>query len=148
MLSDNFGRRFSYLRLSITDVCNFRCNYCLPDGYQCDQPRDFMSLTEIKRLTTAFAQLGTEKIRITGGEPALRKDLPEIITACKETQGIKKVAVTTNGFKLTEHLPQWLDAGIDAINISLDSYHQALDKAGNVISSRSICFYYKNCYQG
>ena len=121
MLTDNFGRRFSYLRLSITDVCNFSCNYCLPDGYQCDQPRDFLSLCEIKRITKAFAELGTEKIRITGGEPALRKDLPEIIRVCKETPGIKTVAITSNGFKLPEHLPQWLDAGIDAINISIDS---------------------------
>ncbi len=121
MLTDNFGRRFSYLRLSITDVCNFSCNYCLPDGYQCDQPRDFLSLCEIKRVAKAFAELGTEKIRITGGEPALRKDLPEIIRICKETSGIKKVAITSNGFKLPEHLPQWLDAGIDAINISIDS---------------------------
>ncbi|MFT7009606.1 MAG: cyclic pyranopterin phosphate synthase [Colwellia sp.] len=121
MLTDNFGRRFSYLRLSITDVCNFSCNYCLPDGYQCDQPRDFLSLLEIKRLTKSFAELGTEKIRITGGEPALRKDLPEIIRICKETPGIKTVAITSNGFKLPEHLPQWLDAGIDAINISIDS---------------------------
>lgn len=121
MLTDNYGRRFSYLRLSITDVCNFSCTYCLPDGYQCDQPRDFLSLCEIKRLTKAFAELGTEKIRITGGEPALRKDLPKIIQICKETPGIKKVAITSNGFKLPEHLPQWLDAGIDAINISIDS---------------------------
>ena len=121
MLTDNYGRRFSYLRLSITDVCNFSCTYCLPDGYQCDQPRDFLSLCEIKRLTKAFAELGTEKIRITGGEPALRKDLPEIIQICKETPGIKKVAITSNGFKLPENLPQWLDAGIDAINISIDS---------------------------
>lgn len=121
MLTDNFGRRFSYLRLSITDVCNFSCTYCLPDGYQCDQPRDFLSLCEIKRIAKSFAELGTEKIRITGGEPALRKDLPEIIRICKETPGIKKVAITSNGFKLPEHLPQWLDAGIDAINISIDS---------------------------
>lgn len=121
MLTDNFGRRFSYLRLSITDVCNFSCNYCLPDGYQCDQPRDFLSLSEIKRIAKAFAELGTEKIRITGGEPALRKDLPEIIRICKETPGIKKVAITSNGFKLPDHLPHWLDAGIDAINISIDS---------------------------
>jgi len=121
MLTDNFGRRFSYLRLSITDVCNFSCTYCLPDGYQCDQPRDFLSIPEIKRITKAFAELGTEKIRITGGEPALRKDLPEIIQICKETPGIKKVAITSNGFKLPEHLPLWLEAGIDAINISIDS---------------------------
>jgi len=121
MLTDNFGRRFSYLRLSITDVCNFSCNYCLPDGYQCDQPRNFMSPIEIKNLVQAFAQLGTEKIRITGGEPSLRKDLPEIIAVCKQTQGIKKVAITSNGYKLPTHLPLWLDAGIDAINISIDS---------------------------
>lgn len=93
----------------------------MPDGYQCDQPRDFMSLSEIKRLTAAFAGLGTQKIRITGGEPALRKDLPDIIAACKQTQGIEKVAITSNGFKLPQHLPQWLGAGIDAINISIDS---------------------------
>jgi cyclic pyranopterin phosphate synthase len=80
-----------------------------------------MSLPEIKRLATAFAGLGTQKIRITGGEPALRKDLPDIIAACKQTNGIEKVAITSNGFKLPQHLPQWLDAGIDAINISIDS---------------------------
>ncbi len=121
MLTDNFGRKFYYLRLSITDVCNFRCNYCLPDGYECNQDRNFLTLPEIKRVANAFAQMGTEKIRITGGEPSLRKDLPEIIAACKQTQGIKKVAITSNGFKLPEHLPSWLDAGIDAINISIDS---------------------------
>jgi len=121
MLTDNFGRRFYYLRLSITDVCNFRCNYCLPDGYQCDNNRDFLRVDEIARLAKGFAELGTEKIRITGGEPSLRKDLPEIINICKQTSGIKKVALTSNGFKLPEHLPSWLDAGIDAINISIDS---------------------------
>ncbi len=121
MLTDNFGRRFYYLRLSITDVCNFRCNYCLPDGYQCDNTRNFLRVDEIARLAKAFAELGTEKIRITGGEPSLRKDLPEIINICKQTSGIKKVALTSNGFKLPEHLPHWLDAGIDAINISIDS---------------------------
>ncbi|MCJ8322207.1 MAG: GTP 3',8-cyclase MoaA [Colwellia sp.] len=121
MLTDNFGRRFYYLRLSITDVCNFRCDYCLPDGYKCDNDRDFLSLPEIKRIANAFSQLGTEKIRITGGEPSLRKDLPEIIHTCKQTAGIKSVAITSNGYKLPQHLPSWLDAGIDAINISIDS---------------------------
>jgi len=121
MLTDNFGRRFYYLRLSITDVCNFKCDYCLPNGYQCDHDRDFLSLPEIKRLARGFSQLGTEKIRITGGEPSLRKDLPEIIAACKDTPGIKKVAITSNGYKLPQHLPAWLDAGMDAMNISIDS---------------------------
>lgn len=122
MLTDNFGRKFYYLRLSITDVCNFRCNYCLPDGYQCDHDRDFLSAQEIQRITKAFAELGTEKIRITGGEPSLRKDLPDIIHAVKQTEGIKKVALTTNGYKLPEHLPTWLDAGLDSVNISIDSF--------------------------
>lgn len=121
MLQDNFGRRFYYLRLSITDVCNFRCEYCLPDGYQCDHDRDFLSLPEISRLAKGFAGLGTEKIRITGGEPSLRKDLPEIIQTCKQTKGIKTVALTSNGYKLTKHLPIWADAGLDALNISIDS---------------------------
>ncbi|KGK00621.1 GTP 3',8-cyclase MoaA [Thalassotalea sp. ND16A] len=121
MLQDNFGRRFYYLRLSITDVCNFRCNYCLPDGYQCDNDRDFLKLAEIKRIATGFASLGTEKIRITGGEPSLRKDLAEIIQACKQTDGIKTVALTSNGYKLEQQLPIWTDAGLDALNISIDS---------------------------
>ncbi len=121
MLTDNFGRKFYYLRLSITDVCNFRCNYCLPDGYQCDNDRDFLSLPEIKRIARAFGEMGTEKIRITGGEPSLRKDLPQIIATCKQTKNIKKVAITTNGYKLPEHFANWYDAGIDAINVSIDS---------------------------
>ncbi|WP_371378106.1 GTP 3',8-cyclase MoaA [Thalassotalea aquiviva] len=121
MLEDAFGRRFYYLRLSITDVCNFRCTYCLPEGYQCDHDRNFLSLAEIGRIAQGFAQLGTEKIRITGGEPSLRKDLPQIISACKQTQGIKTVALTSNGYKLAQQFPTWLDAGIDAINISIDS---------------------------
>ena len=121
MLTDNFGRRFYYLRLSITDVCNFKCNYCLPDGYQCTSDRDFLSLEEIKCLTQSFAGLGTEKIRITGGEPSLRKDLTKIIETCKATDGIKTVALTSNGYKLPQHLPQWIDAGLDALNISIDS---------------------------
>ncbi len=121
MLTDNFGRKFYYLRLSITDVCNFRCNYCLPDGYQCDNDRNFLALPEIARIAKAFGEMGTEKIRITGGEPSLRKDLPEIIASCKQTPNIKKVAITSNGYKLPEHIHSWLDAGIDAINVSIDS---------------------------
>ncbi|WP_448214145.1 GTP 3',8-cyclase MoaA [Colwellia sp. MEBiC06753] len=121
MLQDAFGRRFNYLRLSITDVCNFRCQYCLPDGYQCDHDRQFLTLTEIQKIAEVFAYLGTKKIRITGGEPSLRKDLPAIIAACKQTKGIEQVAITTNGYKLPSQLPLWLDAGLDALNISIDS---------------------------
>lgn len=121
MLQDNFGRRFHYLRLSITDLCNFRCNYCLPEGNACDSPRNFLNLTEIGTLVAAFARLGTSKVRITGGEPALRKDLPEIIRRCKHTPGIEKVALTTNGFSLVRQIDELKEAGLDAINVSADS---------------------------
>lgn len=121
MLQDSLGRQFHYLRLSITDVCNFKCSYCLPDGYQCDTERDFLSVPEIKRIVAGFAQLGTSKIRITGGEPALRKDLPDIIRACKQTVGITQVALTTNGFNLEHQIESWVAAGLDSLNVSIDS---------------------------
>lgn len=121
MLEDKFGRRFHYLRLSVTDVCNFSCEYCLPDGYQCDSPRDFLDLQEIQRICLGFARLGTSKIRITGGEPSLRKDLPEIIRICANTPGVEHVAITTNGYRLPTHITAWAKAGLDSINVSIDS---------------------------
>jgi cyclic pyranopterin phosphate synthase len=121
MLEDKFGRRFQNLRLSITDVCNFKCNYCLPDGYTCDTCRDFLALPEIKTLVNGFASLGTSKVRITGGEPSLRKDLSEIINACASAKGIKHVAMTSNGYKLESDIHKWVDAGLDSLNISIDS---------------------------
>ncbi len=121
MLEDKFGRRFHYLRLSITDVCNFNCRYCLPDGYQCDTDRNFLSKDEIATITSAFAALGTSKIRITGGEPSLRKDLPEIIKICASTPGIQDVAITTNGYRLPQQIDSWIDAGLTALNVSIDS---------------------------
>lgn len=121
MLQDNFGRQFHYLRLSITEMCNFRCNYCLPDGNECDTSKDNMTLAEITTLVQAFARLGTSKIRITGGEPSLRKDLIDIISICKNTLGIEKVAMTTNAFRLNKDVRKYKDAGLDALNVSVDS---------------------------
>jgi cyclic pyranopterin phosphate synthase len=120
-LQDTFGRKFKYLRLSITEICNFRCNYCLPDGNSCDTPTGGLSLKEIDTLVKAFAQLGTTKIRITGGEPALRKDLNDIIRLCKQTDGIETVALTTNAFRLNKDAQLYKDAGLDALNVSADS---------------------------
>lgn len=120
-LSDNFGRKFYYLRLSITDVCNFKCEYCLPDGYQHKNKACFLSVDEIRRTAEAFAKVGTQKVRITGGEPGLRKDLPQIIRAIKNVDGIKKIAMTTNGYNLAKHAQAWKDAGLNQINISVDS---------------------------
>jgi GTP 3',8-cyclase len=120
-LIDNFDRKFEYLRLSITDVCNFKCNYCLPDGYQRTHEKQFLSTEEIRNLVNAFAELGTKKVRITGGEPSLRKDFTQIIAAISSTAGIEKVATTTNGFNLSSNAQAWFDAGLDAINVSVDS---------------------------
>jgi len=120
-LSDSFGRKFYYLRLSITDVCNFKCEYCLPDGYKHTQKNCFISLDEIRRTVTAFAAVGTQKVRITGGEPALRKDLTQIIEAIAAIPQIKKIAMTTNGYNLAKKAQEWYDAGLNQINISVDS---------------------------
>lgn len=120
-LVDNFNRKFEYLRLSITDVCNFKCNYCLPDGYQRTHKKQFLSESEIKNLVCAFAELGTKKVRITGGEPSLRKDFTAIISTIAEIPGIEKLATTSNGFSLQKNAQQWFAAGLNGINVSVDS---------------------------
>jgi GTP 3',8-cyclase len=120
-LQDNFGRRFHYLRLSITDACNFKCTYCLPDGYQSQGNSPFLSLSEIELLLGAFSQMGTQKVRITGGEPSLRKDFIDIIGLAANTPNIKTVATTTNGYRLAKNAQAWYDAGLRRINVSIDS---------------------------
>ena len=121
-LTDRFNRQFTYLRLSLLERCNFRCSYCLPDGNDCDTHNaNDLTLAEIRRLLTAFAMLGTRKIRLTGGEPALRQDLTEIIALSKNIPGIEQVALTTNGFNLQRKLHGWVDAGLDSLNLSVDS---------------------------
>ena len=122
MLKDSFGRQFPYIRLSITDVCNFKCGYCLPNGYQVDKSdnRKFLHLDEIRRLAIVFSKLGVSKIRITGGEPTVRKDFFEIIKILKDA-GIKKVTITTNGYHLDKKAKMLVDSGLNGINISIDS---------------------------
>ena len=122
-LEDSFGRKFPYIRMSITDVCNFKCGYCLPNGYQVDKGdnRKFLHLDEIKRLAKCFSELGVCKIRITGGEPTVRKDFFDIIKILKFEAGIKKVVITTNGYHLDRKAKQLVDSGLSGINISIDS---------------------------
>ena len=120
-LEDGFSRRFHYLRLSVTDVCNFRCAYCLPDGYRPDGRKSFLSLDEIRRVVAGFAAMGTRKVRLTGGEPSLRRDFTAIIETVANTPGIEKVAMTTNGYRLKERAQEWFDAGLNALNVSVDS---------------------------
>lgn len=121
MLTDRFGREFPYLRLSLTDVCNFSCSYCLPDGYQCHEHADFLSVDEIARLVRAFAGLGVWKVRLTGGEPTTRKDFVDIARAVANVAGIKRLAMTTNGWSIKRDLKRWQQAGVNALNISVDS---------------------------
>ena len=120
-LIDPYGRQFPYLRLSLTDVCNFSCSYCLPDGYQCETKPSPLSLSEIKRLVNAFAELGTWKIRLTGGEPTIRKEFQSILKLVSATPGIDQVAMTTNGYKLKEKIESWVENGLTHLNVSVDS---------------------------
>lgn len=120
-LIDGFGRRFQYLRLSITEVCNFRCTYCLPDGYQKTVSRPFLTVPEIGRLVDVFAGLGVGKVRLTGGEPSVRRDTAEIIRRVRDTPGIDKVAITTNGWNLARTIDAWNAAGLTNLNVSVDS---------------------------
>lgn len=122
-LSDAFARKFYYLRLSVTDVCNFRCHYCLPQGYRPSGVRNkgFLTLDEISRVVRVFASMGTEKVRLTGGEPSLRRDFADIIAFVAQYPEIRQIAVTTNGYRLARDVRQWRAAGLTAINVSIDS---------------------------
>ncbi|MGL5365566.1 MAG: radical SAM protein, partial [Plesiomonas shigelloides] len=88
-LKDTFDRGFYYLRLSITDVCNFRCSYCLPDGYRPQANTSFLRADEARRIAQAFIALGTDKIRLTGGEPTLRRDFISIASSISELPGLR-----------------------------------------------------------
>ena len=123
VLKDNFGRKFPYIRLSISDVCNFKCGYCLPDGYKIDKSdnRSFLNIEEIGRLAKALSELGVSKIRLTGGEPTVRKDFFEIVKIIKKNSGIKKTVMTTNGYRLDKIADNIKNSGLDGINISIDS---------------------------
>ena len=120
-LVDTYDRAFPYLRLSITDVCNFRCEYCLPNGYVSQGKPKFLDLEEIRRLVTAFAGLGVWKIRLTGGEPSVRRDFTDIINLVSQIPGIETMAFTTNGYRLKDNAQKWFEAGMRTINVSLDS---------------------------
>ena len=130
ILKDSFGRKFPYIRLSISDVCNFKCGYCLPNGYQVDKNdrTKFLHLNEIKRLAKCFSELGVKKIRVTGGEPTVRKDFFDIIKVLKFESGIQNVSITTNGYKLDKKAEQLVYSGLTGINISIDSLDREIFK--------------------
>lgn len=120
-LRDTFGRRIEYLRLSVTERCNFRCLYCLPQGCPVETGSPVLSLPEIERLAHAFARLGVWKVRLTGGEPTLRRDIAEIVACVAAVPGIRRVGLTTNGYRLLELAPTLRDAGLASLNVSVDS---------------------------
>lgn len=121
-LIDSFGRDFHYLRLSVTDVCNFRCVYCLPNGYQKpERAEEPLTVDEIRNLVAGFAELGLWKVRLTGGEPTVRRDFLELAAAVAATPGIRKVALTTNGYRLKQLASELRHAGITSLNVSVDS---------------------------
>jgi cyclic pyranopterin phosphate synthase len=116
---DASGRRISYLRLSLTDRCNFRCSYCAPQGP--DRCADPLGRAELARLVGVFARLGVRRVRLTGGEPTLRRDLLEVVRDVRATPGVEEVALTTNGHLLSALAAPLRDAGVTRLNVSLDT---------------------------
>jgi len=121
-LRDQFGRRIEYLRISVTDRCNFRCLYCMPDEGLPWLPRgEILSYEEITELVRQFAPLGLRRLRITGGEPTIRRDLVQLVAMLRAVPGIEDIALSTNGVRLIELAEPLRAAGLDRVNMSADS---------------------------
>lgn len=128
--TDQFNRPLHDLRISVTDRCNFRCPYCMPaevfgPGHAFLRDPQLMTLQELTRIVRAFRNLGVEKVRLTGGEPLLRADVPALIRTLKQDLDIKDVALTTNGWLLEKLAPSLQSAGLNRINVSVDSLDDA-----------------------
>ncbi len=122
MLTDNHNRIISYLRVSVTDRCNFRCVYCMPaDGIELSPKSHLLTFEEIARVAGVGASLGLLKIRLTGGEPTVRRDLPQLVRMLSAIPGIREIAMTTNASRLQELAQPLKDAGLHRVNISLDT---------------------------
>ena len=122
---DQFGRTIDYMRVSITDRCNLRCRYCMPDGISLVSMREIMTYEEIVETCAAAVRLGIRNIKITGGEPLARLGCAGLIASLKKVTGVEQVTMTTNGVLLKKYLPELLAAGLDAVNISLDTLDPA-----------------------
>ncbi len=122
MLCDRHNRVISYLRISVTERCNFRCVYCMPaEGIALSPREHLLSFEEITRVARVASTLGLKKVRLTGGEPTVRRDLPQLVQMLRAIPGIEEIAVTTNGARLTELAQPLKDAGLNRVNISLDT---------------------------
>lgn len=121
-MQDCFQREINYLRVSVTDRCNLRCRYCMPEeGVVLKGYRDILSLEEIARLVSCAAELGIKKVRLTGGEPLVRRGLAGLVQLIGDVSGIEEIALTTNGMLLPRHAGELKAAGLDRVNISLDT---------------------------
>jgi cyclic pyranopterin phosphate synthase len=121
-LTDAHGRAITDLRVSVTDRCNFRCRYCMPaEGMEWLDRADVLSFEEITRLVSVFARLGVTDVRLTGGEPLARRDFPQLVAMLRAIDGIEDLSMTTNGYLLERHAAALVEAGIDRVNVSIDS---------------------------
>jgi GTP 3',8-cyclase len=121
-LVDRFGRRIEYLRLSVTDRCDLRCTYCMPKGFKdFEEPEHWLTFDEIERLLALFASLGLKRVRITGGEPLLRRNVEDLAGRIASLPGIQDVSMSTNATQLAKHAEGLRRAGVSRLNVSLDS---------------------------
>ena len=132
---DSFQRLHSNLRISVTDRCNIRCQYCMPESVKFLPQRDLLSFEQIARLANILAPLGVDRIRLTGGEPLVRSQLPVLVSMLKSISGIREVSMTTNAVLLKEHAEPLKRAGLDRLNISLDTVDPELFK---VVTRRDV----------
>jgi cyclic pyranopterin phosphate synthase len=121
-LIDPFGRSIDYVRLSVTDQCDLRCFYCMPKGFKdFEEPEHWLSFDEIERVMRAFGELGTRRLRLTGGEPLVRKNLPELASRLAALPGIEDLSLSTNATRLARHAEALKQGGVSRINVSLDT---------------------------
>lgn len=126
VLTDQFGRRIDYLRLSVTDRCDLRCSYCIPEGFTgFEEPEHWLNFDEIERLIGAFSRLGVSRIRLTGGEPLLRRDISGLAGRIAALPGIEDLSLSTNATQLERHAHALKAAGVTRLNVSLNSLQQA-----------------------
>ncbi len=125
-LQDRFGRKVEYLRLSVTDRCDLRCTYCIPEGFHgFEEPAHWLNQDEMVRVVGAFARLGVSKVRLTGGEPLLRRDVATLAQRLGELPGIEDLSLSTNATRLAQHAQALRQAGIARLNVSLDTLNAA-----------------------
>lgn len=125
-LRDRFGRNVDYLRVSVTDKCDLRCSYCMPKGFRgFEEPENWLSFAEIERVVAAFGRLGVKRVRLTGGEPLLRRNLTELVSALATHPELEDISLSTNATQLEKHAQALVDAGVRRINVSLDSLDRA-----------------------